>query len=433
MTNNNTAKIHDLRFPFTRLLLLHFTFSFLLVSCDTTEPRNNGVLTLTPLDASCTEVWIKVEANANLVGTELQLFRDNQPTGSYTLTGTDTTFYENNLTPSTDYTYKAEANGTISNSISVNTMETTSQNFSFESFEFGDGYSSSYFNDVWVFDENNIWAVGYISPSQTVDGVYVSNPNIIRWNGETWKLEQLSGTSSGIYGVWALDTNHIFFANGQMIEYKDHVYHEFAVSGDWQQGQGIHKLWGSGADNIWGVGPRGTIVHFNGNEWKKIEFDTDFDFTGITGDKTTGVSYSIANKPSITKIFQLNEDDTVQEIFNGDDYTWKFRFRNAVFLKGKLYLPTTFILTLVPGDENSLTKLEFVKSSYGVNSISGQEINEIYFFGPNGFFMHYNGVRFRYFPATTTTWISGGGHAGGGSAAWVNMTNNKAIITLIRR
>jgi hypothetical protein len=44
------------------------------------------------------------------------------------------------------------------------TMDTTTQNFTFETVEFGDGFSSSYFNDVWIFDENNIWAVGYVYP-----------------------------------------------------------------------------------------------------------------------------------------------------------------------------------------------------------------------------------------------------------------------------
>ncbi len=46
------------------------------------------------------------------------------------------------------------------------TMDTTTQNFTFETVEFGDGFSSSYFNDVWIFDENNIWAVGYIYSDQ---------------------------------------------------------------------------------------------------------------------------------------------------------------------------------------------------------------------------------------------------------------------------
>ncbi|MCF8430437.1 MAG: glucosyl transferase, partial [Melioribacteraceae bacterium] len=163
MTNNNIAKILDLRFPFTRLLLLLFTFSFLLVSCDTTEPRNNGVLTLTPLDASCTEVWLKVENDANLIGVELTLFRDKQEYGSFTLTGTDTILFYGYLQPSTNYTFFAQINGIPSNTVNITTMDTTSHDFTWQTFTFGDGSGgSSYLNDVAIVDENNIWAVGMI-------------------------------------------------------------------------------------------------------------------------------------------------------------------------------------------------------------------------------------------------------------------------------
>ncbi|MBP9583078.1 MAG: hypothetical protein KBE38_13030, partial [Ignavibacterium sp.] len=31
--------------------------------------------------------------------------------------------------------------------------DSTTQNFTFETFEFGDGFSSSYFNDVFIFDQ----------------------------------------------------------------------------------------------------------------------------------------------------------------------------------------------------------------------------------------------------------------------------------------
>ncbi len=57
--------------------------------------------------------------------------------------------------------------------------DTTTQNFSFETVEFGDGYASSLFEDVWVFDENNIWAVGDLD----LDGNYT---NIMRWDGKKW-------------------------------------------------------------------------------------------------------------------------------------------------------------------------------------------------------------------------------------------------------
>ena len=117
--------------------------------------------------------------------------------------------------PNKNYSVKAQLSGNQNqtSSIQITTLDTTSNNFTFETYEFGDGYSSSYFNDVWVFDENNISAVGYISPEDTIiNGVHITNPNIIKWDGQSWKIQLYSGTSDGIEGIWAADTGHIYFA-----------------------------------------------------------------------------------------------------------------------------------------------------------------------------------------------------------------------------
>ncbi len=47
-------------------------------------------------------------------------------------------------------------------------------------------------------------------------------------------------------------------------------------------------------NNIWGIGPWGTIVHFDGQSWTKIDFDTQWYFYEITGNKETGTAYAIA-------------------------------------------------------------------------------------------------------------------------------------------
>ncbi len=46
-----------------------------------------------------------------------------------------------------------------SNELSVTTMDTTSHNFTWQTFTF-DKHSSSVLNEVAIIDENNIWAVG---------------------------------------------------------------------------------------------------------------------------------------------------------------------------------------------------------------------------------------------------------------------------------
>jgi hypothetical protein len=183
-------------------------------------------------------------------------------------------------------------------SIQLTTLDTTNNNFTFETYEFGDGGSSSYFNDVWVFDENNIWAVGYISPEDTtINGRHITNPNIIKWDGQSWKIQPYSGTSDGIEGIWAADTGHIYFASGGLRKYENGVYKVINTNLGLTNGQRIEKLWGSSEQNIWGVGPAGTIVHFDGTTWTKIDFDKQWHFYEITGNKETGVGYAVARNP----------------------------------------------------------------------------------------------------------------------------------------
>ncbi len=189
--------------------------------------------------------------------------------------------------------------------------DSTTQNFTFETFEFGDGFESSWLNDVWIFDENNIWAVGYLAPSDTtVNGIHITNPNIIRWDGSSWKLQPFSGTSNGMEGIWALDSSHIYFASGGLRKYVNGVYSTINTNLGLQNYQGIYKLWGNSENNLWGVGPGGTIVHYDGVAWSKIDFDEGWYFYDITGNSKTGTAFAVAQG-------NLRYESIIVELKNG--------------------------------------------------------------------------------------------------------------------
>ena len=115
--------------------------------------------------------------------------------------------------------------------------------------------------------------------------------NMMRWDGEKWfglRNEMISG---GLTRIWALDTSNIYLASGAVRKYENGVIKtidltHFAFS----NGQAVEKLWGSSKNNIYGIGPWGTIVYFDGQKWIKIEFDTQWRFDDITGDPETGVA-----------------------------------------------------------------------------------------------------------------------------------------------
>ena len=317
--------------------------------------------------------------------------------------------------------------------------DSTTQNFTFETFEFGDGFSSSYLNDVWIFNENNIWAVGYISPSDTINGVYISNPNIIKWDGANWALQPYSGTSSGIYGIWAVDSSHIYFASGNIIKYKNNTYVNIIVQGNWTQGQQIEKLWGSSENNIWGVGPWGTIVHFDGTAWSKIDFDQQWYFYGITGDKENKKAYAFAtNNEDIRIIVELSNSGIL--IIHQSEQITSVKANAINFISPNLYLAgsdfTSTLLWRFNPDTKKIDSLFVLDPRIGITNITGITNKDIYYWGDNygeNILTHYNGKRHKTFILPHTNNRIGGAYSIKDYSAIVGQANNKAYLIKVKR
>lgn len=142
-----------------KVLLIILATIILAVSCDTTETGRSGTIFTELADVSCTECWIKVETTGISLPEDLTLYRDNEVVQTATLTESDIVLNDSLLSPSQTYEYKIKVAGITSEAVTVTTMDTTSHDFSWEAFTFGE-HSSSVLNDVAIIDENNIWAVG---------------------------------------------------------------------------------------------------------------------------------------------------------------------------------------------------------------------------------------------------------------------------------
>jgi hypothetical protein len=110
--------------------------------------------------------------------------------------------------------------------VNNNGQDTTSHNFNFATWTFGE-HSSSVLYDVAVINDSNIWAVGEIysndSLSQPDPNVY----NAVYWNGNNWELKRISFTGCGaviypaIVSVFAFNKNDIWFARGGSLVHFD--------------------------------------------------------------------------------------------------------------------------------------------------------------------------------------------------------------------
>ncbi len=76
-----------------------------------------------------------------------------------------------------------------SNELSVTTMDTTSHNFTWQTWTFGE-HSSSTLYDVAIIDENNIWAVGEIYMNDSLGNPDPDAYNAVHWNGSELEYKE---------------------------------------------------------------------------------------------------------------------------------------------------------------------------------------------------------------------------------------------------
>ena len=167
-------------------------------SCSTTEPPdppppfNVPTLTLAVDDTSCTEAWLQLTTKDLTLPAELTLKQYNPEgdsvTQTFSLSSPDSLLFIDSLLPNQNYSFQISSIQHQVSSIEqqVTTMDTTSHNFTFQSWTFGT-IGSSVLYDVAIINENNIWAVGEIMIADTSQNGYTTY-NAVHWDGNDWEL-----------------------------------------------------------------------------------------------------------------------------------------------------------------------------------------------------------------------------------------------------
>lgn len=269
------------------LIVFALIANLIISSCDTTEPPSNQKLTLVAEDASCTEVWLNLKLENISLPINIELNQNDSTVIFRNINRNDTTLFVENLLPSQTYTFQAFSikYQASSQQIQVTTMDTTSHNFAWETFTFGGG-SSSYFNDVAIINENNIWAVGEIHTEETdkfdSNGVWVKPYNAVHWDGIKWELKKILYKNNfwKINTILAFNENDIWFdafVHWNGISFSNETIPNVLMG--WRS----NSMWGVSNEDFYIVGNEGNIAHYNGTKWTKIETGTELDIQDIWG------------------------------------------------------------------------------------------------------------------------------------------------------
>jgi hypothetical protein len=161
-----------------------------------------------------------------------------------------------------------------------NPPDTTSHNYTWNGYTFGGEYGSSYFKDVAIISDTDIWAVGEIYTFP--DTAY----NAVHWDGNNWNevrvLFYYQGKAyySSIYSIYAFNSKDIWFEAG--IHWDGKEFQTVPLNIDFPSH--VNKIWGNSSNNLYIVGDSGLIAHRgNDNNWQRMESGTTIDLRDIWG------------------------------------------------------------------------------------------------------------------------------------------------------
>ena len=399
-------------------LILSFLFIILsITACNTTEPPppppdgEKPTLALALDDASFTEAWLQLTTKDLELPAELTLKQYN-PTGDslskiFLLNTKDSLLYIDSLLPNKSYSFIAShsglpsgSSGISSNQLSVTTMDTTSHDFTFETFSFGGEAGSCALYDVAIINENSIIAVGTIFLNDSLGHPDPQPFGIAIWDGQSWELKKIFHSTNipvTPRGILVINPNEIYLAAGSIFRWdgiSSTVQMVFSRLNLPNPNATIEKLWGNSSSSVYGVGNVGSIVCYNGVQWSRIESGTELNFHDIYGatDPRTGEQQILAvcsrNLPLGKGIYRI-QGNTAYEI-SSSPIQWElagvwFIANRHYYVVGDGIYEKKYLSDLLWKDNG------FDITHYVTPKIRGNGLNDVFAVGAFGETIHYNG------------------------------------------
>jgi hypothetical protein len=391
-----------------KIAVLLFSCIILLISCNTTEPPpNDSSITLSLDDVSLTEIWINLTTNNLQLPVDLTLTQNDQTRETINLVSSDTILYIDSLLLNTTYNFQAFSiqPPVSSNKLQVTTLDTTSHNFTWQSWTFGE-HSSSVLRDVAIINENNIWAVGEIYMNDPLGQPDPKRYNLAMWDGADWSIRRVPYFFQGqpiyhpIQTVYAFSSNDIWLAGNGVIHWDGNDFNEIPIpSIIWGPSQ-INKIWGSSSFDLYIVGNNGSIAHYNGSVWQKLESGTDVDIHDIWGSVDNGTGEQTILAIASFQNYGIGIDLIKIDGLSASklDTTGLRIAQSSVWFKGDKNL-------YVVGDgvffKNNLNDTRWEQDETHPllfkRRIRGKDWNDIFIVGDFGLVSHFNGVNWRHY------------------------------------
>jgi len=391
---------------------------FLFISCKEcpTEPPTPDYRTDLLLDyagPSFVSLYFSISDSGKT--REYIIQRDTSIVLTGTLQGTDTIVTDWAVEPSNTYSYQLiiQKNGKTvdtSETITVNSMDTTSHNFVWERIKLCEG---GWLYKIEIVEEDDVWVVGEFFPEPDSEGY--SFPNAAHFDGRDWTLHTLHNTAF-LTDIKVFSDNDIWVTSGHPKHWNGNEWIRYNLynMGVLKNGEGpLYHIWGSSSNNMYFIGNNGTIVYYDGENFKKISGVPNFEYYCIDGiedpdiyGERIWVGFLNSGPERGGLIFynglewqtlwsndiQFFSDPvyrTVGSIWTTPEEKW------VVFYTGG---HTDGIITI--HNQEYFRDYHIQKKNQGgfIRSIDGNDVNDFFAVGDFNNVVHYNGKTFKYYP-----------------------------------
>ncbi|MEA3287512.1 MAG: hypothetical protein U9Q77_09095 [Candidatus Marinimicrobia bacterium] len=166
--------------------------------------------------------------------------------------------------------------------LTVCILDTTSHDFTWTIDTFGTYYTI--LRDVEIVDENDIWVVGTIrmlEPDSSGDSTIRKKYNAAHWDGNEWEVMQIVNTAE-MHSIFYFASDDIWMCSSFPRHWNGEEWTMYHL-----QNMGLpvstEYCWGTSSSNMYFVGSYGSIVHYDGSEFTKIESGTEINLYSVSG------------------------------------------------------------------------------------------------------------------------------------------------------
>jgi hypothetical protein len=364
-------------------------------------PVDTSKVKLILVDVAVREAYIGVQLAAPERPELCILQRNGVKVATFTATAArDTILIDTGLTMNGKYTYQAFVHDSPlssafnslaevkSNPLSVTMLMPTSHDFTFQIDSLGD--YQSMLNDVAIVNDSLIYAASAVYNTDSNGNLEYEPNNFLIWKHGVWMENKIyyyyQGNQyiSGMTSVFGFGENDVWIANTEPMHWNGTTWEQFDVPSSTFRGYAL-ALWGSSNNDLFMCGDYGSIAHFNGNLWTRVESGVSTSINDAWGVRNPFSGKVEIYCPAYQQILKITNTTHVDSV----DWGPHARMNSIWTNKGFPFFTAGNGLF-----EN--TRGTWREVNFGLPVVTymvrGTGLNDIFVIGAFGLILHYNGI-----------------------------------------